>query len=519
MAVFATAVQAATADLQLVRAAQAGDFKRALGLVNTVTDIDARDDRGYSALMWAASYGDVPLVTALLVKHARTNTPASTGATAFSIAVTNDHVEVVKALIRAGSNCRALDSWDHVWDPEANARGAEMQALVSEALRGGRELLAGVRANDVRRVKAKLAAGAPVGFVEGGAFPVTPLMEAVRNNSPIEIVRSLLAAGAPVSDDNVDDKSPMDYLQSSARPELIQLLLSAQPRAEVVFRAMRKPGIARKEFGKFYDLNRSLLDALRAGDADRVQQALAAGADANATTEGKPVLDSAIRAGKIRVVRMLTAAGAVLPRDQMTAALEASPNRAAVQQAISPVANRGSDPAQIALNRIGVAAMKLPPSPDRERIMKETKWLLSRPSGSSEISDVYRRELEGAAEKLESPQGPNDVLEVADDLTLKSQHCRALGIGMGGKIRVSFTTRRNGAPVHNWQVFYIPKIFQHAKGVSPWLIPGWTSPSEEMLEPGRYLVWAQDPLSKNRTEPQDVPFSGRSQMAMDLAVP
>ena len=135
------------------------------------------------------------------------------------------------------------------------------------------------------------------------------------------------------------------------------------------------------------------------------------------------------------------------------------------------------------------------------------------------ITGSYRHELEASAERLESPRARAEASAVADDLELKVAHCKALGIGMGGKVRVSVTTRRGNQVVNNWQVLYLPRIFQNAPGVAPGLMPKWTSPAEEMLEPGRYLLWARDPVSGKSTAPQVVPFSGRADIPVDLAVP
>ena len=410
------AIQASPADLRLVEAAQAGRSKQALRLVREKVDVNVRDDRGYSALIWAASWGDLELANALLDRGAHVNTPAASGATAFSVAVENGHDAVLKALIKAGSNCRNLDPG---WDPVKASRQPVVAGIVKRAVRLGEELLQAVEANDLHRVKVALADGAPVGYTRAPDGN-TPLMQALSAN--IEIIRALLAAGAPVSDDHVTGRSPLDNLRPPTHPEAVQLLLNARPPATVISRA-RMP---------------------RANDAD--------------------------------LRRVLT--------------------------------------------RIENAAANLPDTNDRARILQAVRWMLPRAAGSvAEVSDVYRRELEISAQKLESPHAAAGAPEIADDLALKLLHCRALGLGMGGKIRVSITARRNGAPVNNWQVFYLPKIFEHAEGVAPGLIPKWTSPAEELLEPGRYLIWAQDPVSKKTSERQIVPFAGRAAIAMDLAVP
>ena len=106
--------------------------------------------------------------------------------------------------------------------------------------------------NDLRGVKSALEAGAPIGYAWNKPPYDTPIMRAYGR---VEIMRVLLAAGATVSDDHVEGRSPFDYVDAKVKPEVLQLLLEARPPANVVFRAMRKPGVPRPEFGRFYEWN------------------------------------------------------------------------------------------------------------------------------------------------------------------------------------------------------------------------------------------------------------------------
>src|SRR5262249_52392420 len=85
-------------------------------------------------------------------------------------------------------------------------------------------------------------------------------------------------------------------------------------------------------------------------------------------------------------------------------------------------------------------------------------------------------------------------------LAEKGGRCRAIGIGMGGSVKLQVKTRRANQEIGNWQVLYLLKIFENAPGVTPGLFPRWSSPTEESLEPGRYWMWARDPVSKQTSE-------------------
>ncbi len=448
------------ADLRLVEAEQAGEPRRAAILMNAGIDVNARDSRGYSALMWAAAWGSLPQIAALLERGARVNNPAADGATAFSTAVLNGHIDVVRTLVKAGANCRALDRH---WDARKAARTAEMAALVDRVLTGGEYLLSAVDANDVQGVRRALAAGAPVGYVrrrdqfwEGG------MTKAAGNGE--------------------------------------------------IARAFREAGAHPQEFEYFRELSRRLAAAAFAGDGPQVRAALADGADPNTWVQREPLLQSAIRRGPPIVVKLLADAGAELADPALNEKLQA------ILKA-EPEPSEPRDPVLTSiLSRILVGARNLPPTPEHDRILQVVAWM-AREGDHLRVSDTYREELDADARRLESSDATVFAGAVADDLLLKQNHCRALGLGMGGKVRVSFTTRQRSGVVNNWQVLYLPRIFKDAPGVAPRLIPGWTSPAVEELDPGRYLVWARDPVTRKTTERQEVPFSGKREVAMPLAIP
>ncbi len=72
----------------------------------------------------------------------------------------------------------------------------------------------------------------------------------------------------------------------------------------------------------------------------------------------------------------------------------------------------------------------------------------------------------------------------------------------------------------SWQVFYMPRIFEAATNASPDLFPQLSSPTEEALVPGRYVMWVRDPATARLGERTIVKVGeGRKELLLDLPVP
>ena len=338
---------AAPAESELVIAARANRTADTSRLIRGGADLDAADSRGYTPLMWAASWGDRETVGQLMAGGARINRVASGGATALSLAVQNGHGPVAAALLKAGANFYGT-----------SGRAVEI----------GQQLLAAAGAGNTSEIESLLRAGASTGFVPSHPPRETAMIICARRGD-LACIHALQAAGAIVSADHVDGLSP---------------------------------------------------------------------------------LDSAMRAGKPEAARLLRSLGAVSARAEPT------PPETTVRL-------------QAALRRIVTAGHRLNAAGGlRSRVALASEWLLVRSAGNPDVSPDYIAELERAADVLESRSRQPELLEdVAKDLELKTAHCRQLGIGMGGRIRLLVNTRRTGQAVNNWQVFYLPKIFQNAPGVSP----------------------------------------------------
>jgi hypothetical protein len=141
--------------------------------------------------------------------------------------------------------------------------------------------------------------------------------------------------------------------------------------------------------------------------------------------------------------------------------------------------------------------------------------------------DDYRDNLAGYITALEAAlkAGDADGLAataeaVAEDLEIKLEHCTNSGGRLGGSVVVRVRTVQGSAESKSWQVFYMPKVFEAANSASPDLFPRLSSPTEEALVPGRYVMWVRDPATARLGERTIVKVGeGRTELLLDLPVP
>ena len=138
---------------------------------------------------------------------------------------------------------------------------------------------------------------------------------------------------------------------------------------------------------------------------------------------------------------------------------------------------------------------------------------------ASDVSRAYLQSLQVAAELLGRKPSSATLQAIAEDLQDKVEHCRRLGIGMGGTILVTVHTRRGAEPVPNHQVRYLLKFFEVVKGAQPGTFPRFSTPTEAVLEPGRYWVWAIDPASGRESPRTLVKVAGARELTIDVPVP
>lgn len=109
---------------------------------------------------------------------------------------------------------------------------------------------------------------------------------------------------------------------------------------------------------------------------------------------------------------------------------------------------------------------------------------------------------------------------IADNLEVKLEHCTRSGGKLGGSVVVRVRTLLGGEEARNWQVFYMPKVLEAAGGASPDVFPRLSSPTDETLVPGRYVMWVQQPDSDRVSRRTVVKVGeGKRELLLDLTIP
>jgi hypothetical protein len=174
-----------------------------------------------------------------------------------------------------------------------------------------------------------------------------------------------------------------------------------------------------------------------------------------------------------------------------------------------------------ALGRLQLAVRAMAPVAALSRIQTAVAWLSDRAKTSDpgQISTEYVRSLHQLAELLRTEPRSEVADDVAEELEAKVEHCRRLGIGMGGTVVLQVNTRRGKETVGDWQVFYMLKVYEHLKGAAPTAFPSLSSPTQSGLEPGRYWLWARDPSTGRTSDRALLRVVGQRQLLVDLPIP
>lgn len=175
----------------------------------------------------------------------------------------------------------------------------------------------------------------------------------------------------------------------------------------------------------------------------------------------------------------------------------------------------------LTLGQLGLAVRALPPVAALPRIKAAVTWLNDRAATTNpaEVSPEYLRSLQQLAELLRTDRRSEVAEDAAEELEAKVEHCRLLGIGMGGTVQLEVSTRRGPQTVGDWQVFYLLKVYEHVKGATPTVFPSLSTPTRTALEPGRYWLWARDPSTGRTSERALLRVVGRTQIQADLPIP
>jgi hypothetical protein len=281
-----------------------------------------------------------------------------------------------------------------------------------------------------------------------------------------------------------------------------------------------------------------------------VRQLLALGAPFNVTdAQGATALMIAARNGDLGILQALLSRGAdpsVEDSEGKTVLEWAEPSPSTAKYVVSFLLDRGvskeaarrdapvqSPQVKASLLTLGKVLARVPPAPGAVRTAQQRanaallrlqalseKW-------PAESPDDYRDNLAGYVAALEAALEAGDarglaatVQAVAEDLEVKLEHCMKSGGRLGGAVVVRVRTLDRGAESRSWQVFYMPRVFEASATASPDLFPQLSSPTEDALVPGRYVMWVRDPATARLGERTVVKVGeGRTELLLDLPVP
>ena len=417
------------------------------------------------------------------------------------------------------------------------------------------DLLESARIGDSTAVRTLLSRGAVPDVVDRRGL--TPLMWAAAAGN-VEVVRQLLGSGAGVNRRTPDGTTALMLAAGNGFVDVVRALVLGG--ADV---AASRTGITARQIAlerghtdvaqlleQAEALGRRLLQAANEGHDMVVRQVLALGAPANMSDQrGATAFMIAARNGDLGILQALLSRGADASQrdnDGGTALdwAQTSPTTAKFvvaflrERGVSQEVSRASAPppspqVKASLTALATVLGRVPPATEAVRIaVRRATTALSRLQALSakwpaESPDDYRDNLAEQIAALEATLKRGDaealaatVEALAEDLEVKLEHCNQSGGRLGGSVVVRVRTVQGSAESRNWQVFYMPRIFEAAASATPDLFPQLSSPTQETLVPGRYVMWARDPTSTRLGERTVIKVGeGRQELLVDLPVP
>lgn len=270
-----------------IKAARFGQDQAVKLYLDRDLPVNATSNFGDTALIAAAAGGQREIVQTLLAKGADPNIKNREGRTALMAAAQNGNLKIVEALLGGGADIAARDRLG--------------ESALFDAVRYGR----------IEVVRRLLEAGAdPNVFNQRGtAAPdngYTPLMYAARRGIAgagasasdwSDIVRMLLEKGANPNYRDPRGATALTVAEEAGHPDAVKLLLAGGAKEIYTYKGM--------------NINDALILAASQGDAVKVRESLAAGADPHASSRaGVTPLIAAAYGGNADAVRALVHSGA-----------------------------------------------------------------------------------------------------------------------------------------------------------------------------------------------------------------
>jgi len=415
------------------------------------------------------------------------------------------------------------------------------------------DLIGAAKLGDLARARELVTRGAPVDVTDRRGY--TPLMWSSAAGS-LDLTRYLLEHGAHPGVRAADGATALFLAAANGSTEVVRLLLTrgANPGVAREGQTPRQAAAARGRVETAAALEAAetlggqLLQAASDGQGTLVRQLLARGAPAAITDSAgvSPVMFAA-RNGDLGMLQFLLSRGAdAFARDNqgLTALDWAEKSTSTGKYVVAFLKDRSPAPD----TRRSVSR----PPPAIPDLLRTIEALLAKAAAAGEAGDAHRRAMSALSElrtlsvnwPADSPEDYRASLEaegttlgaaidrndagvlrealaaVADDLEAKLEHCRKSGGRLGGSVLVRVRTVQAGSEASQWQVFYMPKIFEVAPAASPDLFPQLSSPTDDLLVPGRYLMWVRNPATNAVGERTVVKVGeGRKELIVDLPVP
>jgi hypothetical protein len=429
------------------------------------------------------------------------------------------------------------------------------QAPVRTAARPNPDLLESAKLGQLARVKELIAAGAPADTTDRRGF--TPLMWAAAGGQA-EMVRLLLEGGAAADRRASDGTSALMLAAANGFTEVVRALIArganvAAARGGVTAQQLataRGHAATAALLAQAEGLGARLVIAANEGHDAAVRQLLTLGAPANFTDErGATALMMAARNGDLGIVQFLLLRGAdPLLRDAQGQGVfewaERAPetgkhvvgflsDRGISRTAVRPAAPAPSPPIVATLRALETTLARVAPaSPAIRQAQRRASTALAQlrilsDNWPAESPEDYRVNLVTDLNALETALRVGDpeslaatVQALAEDLEIKLEHCTRSGGKLGGAVTVRVRTLHGVDEIKSWQVFYMPKVLEAAENASPDLFPQLSSPTEEALVPGRYVMWVRDPTTSKVGERTVVKVGeGKKELILELPVP
>jgi hypothetical protein len=419
----------------------------------------------------------------------------------------------------------------------------------------GAGLIESAKNGDLVRTRDLLSRGAAVNTADRRGF--TPLTWAAASGN-LEMVRLLLENRAAVERKAKDGTTALMVASANGFIEVVRALLVRGSDVTAARGGVKARQLAidrgHADIAALLEqaeaLGARMLQAAVEGNDTLVRQLLAQGAPGNQRDErGATALMIAARNGDLGMMQALLSRGAdpsLTDNQGQTVFGWAEPSPTTAKYVAAFLTDRGiskqppraatpspSPQVKASLSTLATILARVPPaSPSVRAAQRRANAALAQLQALSakwpaDSPDDYRDNLSGelaaleAALKAGTAESLAAALEsVAEDLEIKLEHCNLSGGKLGGSVVVRVRTVAGAQESRRWQVFYMPRVFEAAAHASPDLFPQLSSPTEEALVPGRYVMWVRDPMTARLGERTVVKVGeGKKDLLIDLPVP